>query len=69
MLWQSMKAYASLCNLIVVLALLSQSELMHFKPDFQEQIFGGFVPLCIHIQSHGPRQVSLVGITTRRAEP
>ena len=46
-------AYASLWNLTVVLALFSHSELLHFKPDFQEWIFGGFVPLYIHIQRHG----------------
>ena len=45
---------SSLWNLREVLALLSHSELLHFKPDFQERIFGGFVPFTCTYTWHGP---------------
>ena len=53
----------------MALALLSLSELLQFKPNFQEQIFGGFVPLYTHIQGMDLTIVSLVGIPTQRAKP
>ena len=54
LLWLSWKLTSSLWNLREVLALLNWPELLHFKPNFQEWTFGGFLPLYLHIQRHGP---------------
>ena len=48
------KLMTSKLNLKEVLALLNHSELLHFKPDFQEWRLGLFVPfICIDIH-YGP---------------
>ena len=41
-------------NLIVVLALLTEPELLHFKPAFQEWNLGYCALVYIHLQIQGP---------------